>query len=84
VVTTKFATFPAPEIGPVLSTVDPFNQVAVPVPEEDVPVSVMLVFVQVSTPDAVAAIFTDGAWLFCVIVKEAVAVQPFAAVTKRL
>lgn len=78
------ATFPTPEIGPVLNTVDPFNQVAVPVPVEDVPVSVILVFEQVSTPFAVAVILTDGAWLFCVIIVDAVAVHPFAPVAVRV
>jgi hypothetical protein len=48
----------------VLNTVDPFNQVAVPVPVEDEPVSVILAFEQVSTPFAVAEILTEGAWLF--------------------
>lgn len=62
--TTRLATFPAPEIGPVLNTVDPFSQVAVPVPVEDVPVSVIPVFVHVSTPFEVAEILTEGAWLF--------------------
>jgi hypothetical protein len=81
VLTFKVATFPTPEIGPVLRNVAPINHVAVPDPVEDVPVSVMLVFVQVSMPFEVAEIPTIGAWLFCVIVVEANAVQPFEPVT---
>ena len=64
-----------------LITLVPFNQVAVPVPVDEVPVKVRLVLLQVSTPLAVAAIFTVGAWLFCVIVVAAVAVQPLTPVT---
>jgi hypothetical protein len=62
--TLKLATFPAPEIGPVLNTVDPLSQVAVPVPVDELPVRVMLVALQVRTPLALAAILTVGAWLF--------------------
>ena len=79
--TTRLATFPVPDMGPLLMTVVPFNQVAVPVPVDELPVNVTLVLVQVKTPFVVAAILTVGAWLFCVIVVAAVAVQPLAPVT---
>lgn len=64
-----------------LKTVEPFSQVAVPVPVDELPVKVILVVLQVSTPLAVAAILTVGAWLFCVMVVAAVAVHPLALVT---
>lgn len=79
--TIKFETFPGPDMGPVLMTVVPFNQVAVPDPVEEVPVSVSEVLVQVNIPFAVALILTVGAWLFCVIVVLAVEVQPLLPVT---
>ena len=79
--TTKLATFPVPAIGPVLKTVDPFNHVAVPFPVEELPVSVSVVLVQVSTPLKVGLMLTVGAWLFWVMVELAVEVQPFAPVT---
>jgi hypothetical protein len=62
--TLKEATFPTPEIGPVLKTVAPFNQVAVPLPVDELPVKVILVVLHVKMPLALAAILTVGAWLF--------------------
>ena len=62
--TIKFETFPGPDVGPVLMTVVPFSQVAVPDPVEEVPMSVSEVLVQVNIPFAVAIILTVGAWLF--------------------
>ena len=79
--TTRLATFPVPDMGPLLITVVPFNQVAFQVPVDELPVNVILVLLQVNTPFAVAAIATVGAWLFCVMVVAAVAVQPLAPVT---
>lgn len=62
--TLKEATFPAPEIGPVLKTVVPLSQVAVPLPVDELPVKVILVVLHVKMPLALAEILTVGAWLF--------------------